>query len=292
VPLPESFQDFFDTLREARAPKRPDTLGGEILGSSSLTGFLRGTILCNFGDQMMRSEKLAARLAVFILVLSLTACVETVPTVDRGWLELGRLQDWRDTGEWMEAADAMLSDSDPKLLTTQAGTGLLVNGPTGKTVDLLSHHEHGDVEAHVDFMVPQGSNSGVYFQGRYEVQILDSWGVEEPKSSDCGGIYERWKDEKGYEGHPPRVNASRPPGEWQTFHVLFRAPRFDEQGNKTANARFIKVVHNGTVVHENVEVTGPTRAARYEDEKPLGPLMLQGDHGPVAFRNIRLRALD
>ncbi len=138
---------------------------------------------------------------------------------------------------------------------------------------------------------PKGSNSGVYFQARYEIQILDSWGVEHPKYGDCGGIYERWKDNQGFEGRPPRVNASREPGEWQSFDVIFRAPRFDAAGGKIANARFVKVIHNGTVVHENVEVTGPTRASTFEDEKPLGPLMLQGDHGPVAYRNLRVKSV-
>ncbi len=177
--------------------------------------------------------------------------------------------------------------------SASAGTGVLVNGPTGRTCNLLSRIEHGDVEAHVEFMVPEGSNSGIYFQGRYEVQILDSWGKEEVNYGDCGGIYQRWNSQKrqGYEGHAPRVNASRRPGEWQTFDVVFRAPRFDGDGNKVANARFVKVVHNGIVVHENVEVTGPTRAATFSDEVPIGPLMLQGDHGPVAYRNIRLTVL-
>jgi hypothetical protein len=70
--------------------------------------------------------------------------------------------------------------------------------------------------------------------------------------------------------------------------VTFRAPKFDASGTKTANAVFVKVVHNGKVIHENVEVSGPTRASGFGDEKPTGPLMLQGDHGPVAYRNIRL----
>jgi hypothetical protein len=131
----------------------------------------------------------------------------------------------------------------------------------------------------------------VYFQSRYEVQILDSWGVEKPKHGDCGGIYQRWKDGKGFDGHPPRVNASRPPGQWQTFDVIFRAPRFDAAGRKVENARFIAVKHNGIVVHENVEVSGPTRASTFGDEKPTGPLMLQGDHGPVAYRNLWIRPM-
>jgi hypothetical protein len=203
------------------------------------------------------------------------------------------LSTWqKETGQWFLAGEAGMDPANPKLLATRAGTGVLVNGPTGNTGNIHSKFEHGDVEAHVEFMVPQGSNSGVYFQGRYEIQILDSWKVEHPKYGDCGGVYERWGEKGGYEGHAPRVNASRAPGEWQTFDVVFRAPRFDANGKKTANAKFVKVVHNGKVIHENVEVTGPTRAATFErDEKPLGPLMLQGDHGPVAFRNIWLRPL-
>jgi sugar phosphate isomerase/epimerase len=191
-----------------------------------------------------------------------------------------------ETGDWLIAADAMLDPKNENRLTWTAGAGVTVNGPKGGTGHLVTKAEHGDCRAHVEFMVPKGSNSGVYFQGRYEIQILDSWGVKAPGSGDCGGIYERWKDDKGYEGRPPRVNASLPPGQWQTYDVWFRAPRFDGAGRKIADARFVKVIHNGKVIHENQPVTGPTRAAMFEqDEKPLGPLMLQGDHGPVAYRN-------
>jgi hypothetical protein len=196
------------------------------------------------------------------------------------------------TGEWMTAQQVASDPAEPRRFSIEPGSGILVNGQKGRTVNLISEFEHGDVEAEIEFMVPKNSNSGVYFQARYEVQILDSWGVEKPQHSDCGGIYERWKDGKGFDGHPPRVNASRPPGEWQTFHVQFRAPRFDAEGKKVENARFIKVVHNGRLIHENVELTGPTRAATFEhDEKPKGPIMLQGDHGPVAFRKFQLKPL-
>jgi len=223
-----------------------------------------------------------------LLLVSVTAAAET----EKISLVGKDLSAWRgDTGDWMIAGEAKIDPADSKRLIAEPGAGVAVNGKTGRTRNLLSRHEHGDVEAHVEFMVPAGSNSGVYFQGRYEVQILDSWGVKEPKHGDCGGIYQRWGRDGGFEGHPPRVNASRPPGQWQTFDVIFHAPRFDADGKKTANAKFVKVAHNGKVVHENVEVTGPTRAATYNDEKPLGPLMLQGDHGPVAYRNIRLRPI-
>lgn len=203
---------------------------------------------------------------------------------------------WREkTGAWQIVGEAVMDAANEKLITTKAGSGVLVNGPRGKTVNLLSRAEFGDVRAHIEFMVPKGSNSGVYFMGRYEIQVLDSWGVKKPKHSNCGGIYQRWdnnRSPKGYEGHPPQVNASRPPGQWQSFDVIFRAPHFDTNGEKIANARFEKVIHNGIVVHENVELTGPTRSGAYEDERPAGPLMLQGDHGPVAYRNIWIVPLD
>jgi sugar phosphate isomerase/epimerase len=130
--------------------------------------------------------------------------------------------------------------------------------------------------------------------GRYEVQVLDSFGVEKSDypGNECGGIYPRWLDEQNVGGRSPRVNASRPAGEWQSFDIVFGAPRFDARGRKIAHARFVKVLHNGVLVQEDVEVTGPTRAARFEDEKdegPAGPLQLQGDHGPVAYRSLRIR---
>jgi hypothetical protein len=208
-------------------------------------------------------------------------------------LASGDLSAWREpSGEWRTVGEVSLNPQDAKKLSGKAGKGALLNGDAGRTSDLLTRKEWGDVEAHIEFVVPEKSNSGVYFMGRYEIQVFDSWGVAQPTSSDCGGIYQRWADDKGFEGHAPRVNASRKPGEWQTYDVSFRAPRFDTEGKKTANAAFVRVVHNGVVIHENVEVTGPTRASTYGDEKPSGPLMLQGDHGPVAYRNLRLRPLD
>jgi hypothetical protein len=215
------------------------------------------------------------------------------PTTQSDSVELAGTSSWQaDRGTWAIAGSVSLDPGDDAKLAIDTGEGIWVNGPEGRTVDLHSTMNHGDVEAHIEFMVPKGSNSGLYFQARYEVQIFDSWGVEEPTFSDCGGIYQRWKDGQGYEGHPPRENASRAPGEWQSFDVVFRAPRFDSAGNKTENARFAKVVHNGVVVHEDVEVTGPTRAATFEDEVETGPLMVQGDHGPVAFRNVRIKKIE
>lgn len=237
----------------------------------------------------------AHRLIAILLTTLIAGNVPAVNSSECHALELtGQdLSAWSDdTGQWESISDAHLSTADPKRLTGEPGAGAILNGPAGRTKHLLSKQQFGDVCAHVEFMVAKDSNSGVYFMGRYEIQVFDSW----QKKSDypgieCGGIYRRWDENRTppeYEGHSPRVNASREPGQWQSFDVVFRAPRFDAGGRKVANARFEKVVHNGIVVHEDVEVTGPTRSGAFDDEKPLGPLMLQGDHGPVAYRNIRL----
>ena len=200
------------------------------------------------------------------------------------------LDGWRTpTGDWKLARIAKLSPDNPKALALTAGTGLLVNGNKGRTGNLLSKYEHGDVMAAIEYMVPQGSNSGIYFQGRYEIQILDSYGKEKVTFGDNGGVYERWANGKGFGGASPIRNVSKLPGDWQKFIITFRAPRFDKTGKKIENARFVKVVHNGQLIHHNVEVTGPTRSAAFNDEKPTGPLMLQGDHGPVAFQKIVLK---
>lgn len=198
---------------------------------------------------------------------------------------------WRaDTAQWQIVGGARAKATDEKALEAEPGSGAILNGPAGKTWNLFSRQDFGDVRAHIEFMVSKDSNSGVYFLGRYETQIFDSWQKQpEYPGIECGGIYQRWdesKDPKGFEGHSPRVSVSKPPGQWQTFDIIFRAPRFDQSGRKIANARFEKIVHNGVLVHRDVELTGPTRASAYDDEKPVGSLMLQGDHGPVAYRNL------
>ncbi len=158
---------------------------------------------------------------------------------------------------------------------------------------LVSTFEHGDIELELEVMIPKGSNSGIYLQGRYEIQLLDSWGVLDAKYSDIGGIYRNWEKEPGkiYMGKAPLSNPAKAPGLWQKMKISFRAPKFDSTGKKIANARFVSVELNGVKIHDNVEVPLPTGGPLENNEKPMGPLMIQGDHGPVAFRNINYRLM-
>jgi hypothetical protein len=204
-----------------------------------------------------------------------------------GWKAMGT------KNAWVVASNVAVVPSDEKRFAMTPGEGTLVNGPDGKTCNICTEQTFGDCEVHIEFVVPKGSNSGVYFQGRYEIQVFDSYRKDKVVYSDCGGIYGRWINNQTVEGHAPLVNASKAPGEWQSFDVTFRAPRFDASGKKIENARFVRVLHNGVLIHQNVELNGPTRAGISETEEVArGPIMLQGDHGPVAYRNIRVRELD
>ena len=231
-------------------------------------------------------------IALSLLAVAFTNAA-TAGETDRILLVGKDMSAWRKPlGDWQNVGKAKTDRTNPRRLVTAPGNGVLVNTPMGGTRHLFSSFEHGDIEAHIEFMIPKGSNSGIYFHGRYEIQICDSWDAKKMQANSCGGIYQRWQDGRGFEGSVPSTNVSRPPGEWQTFDVIFRAPRFDAK-KKIANARFEKVVHNGVAIHPpDVELSGPTRSAPcFQDERPVAPLMLQGDHGPVAFRNIWIRPL-
>jgi len=191
---------------------------------------------------------------------------------------------------WQTASGVTADSISSHVLKPISGTGVLVNmNDKVNKANLLSIYEHGDIDVSFDFLMAGHSNSGFYLQGRYEVQLLDSWGVKVAKDGDCGGIYRRRRLPDGfmYEGHAPRQNACLAPGLWQHFDISFQAPRFDATGKKIANAKIIKIVLNGVLLHENVELTGPTGGPISESEAAKGPFMIQGDHGPVAFRNIK-----
>lgn len=189
----------------------------------------------------------------------------------------------RAEAKW-QVAEATMSASDTKLLEVKPGGNALVNvvAGHGQSHDIFSKDQYGDVRLELEVMVPKGSNSGIYLMGEYEVQVFDSFGVAKPGPGDMGAIYG---------ASVPKVNASKAPGEWQKYVIEFRAPKFDDKGAKTANAVFVKVELNGTVIHENVEVKGPTPSCLTGKEAAAGPIMFQGDHGAVAFRNIKVTPL-
>jgi hypothetical protein len=153
---------------------------------------------------------------------------------------------------------------------------LLMQGCTSKG-------EFGDCTIHIEFRTPYmptarsqaRGNSGIYLASRYEVQMLDSFGLT-GENNECGGIYTVAK---------PQTNMCLPPLSWQTYDIEFKTPRFDDKGMKTEDAE-ITVNHNGVLIHDGVKVSGPTRAAPLSKEGPTGPIYLQ-DHGtPVRYRNI------
>ena len=200
---------------------------------------------------------------------------------------------------WYVAGHVTADLQNANILNVTDGTGVLVNTPDKKNKgeDLFTRSEHGDIDLELDYMMAKGSNSGIYLQGRYEIQLHDTWGSARPTSGSNGGIYERWDDtrpqvKKGYEGYAPRQNSSLAPGLWQHLKISFKAPVFDGRGKKTAHAKILRIELNGVVIHENVELSGPTRGAISTEEKGTGPLRLQGDHGSVAFRNMKITRYD
>lgn len=196
---------------------------------------------------------------------------------------------------WHLVESVSAVDGRKELESTVGKKGaILLNGEKkGKIPYLFTQQEFGDVKISLEFMVPKDSNAGLYVMGRYEVQIFDSFGKDKVNYSDLGGIYQRWhaKGEgkaRGYEGVAPRVNAAKAPGEWQKMDVVFRAPQFNSAGDKVENARFETVHVNGQLVQQNISVTGPTRSNPIGGEAAMGPISIQGDHGPIAIRSFKV----
>ena len=187
------------------------------------------------------------------------------------------LFDGKDLSQWKG------ENGEPKW-TLEDGT-MVVNG----TGSLIAKEEFGDVQLHLEWAAPakvegdgQGrGNSGVYLQGRYEIQVLDSYHNKTYPDGQAGAYY----------GHAaPLVNASRKPGEWQSYDIIFHAPKTTTDG-KFEKGSFT-VLHNGVLIQDHVAIEGKaTTAARFQGVTPKGPLVLQ-DHGnPVRFRNIWIRPL-
>lgn len=157
---------------------------------------------------------------------------------------------------------------------------------------LRSKDQFGDCQVHIEWASAsevkgdgQGrSNSGVFLMGPYEVQVLDSYDNKTYHDGQCGAIYKQ---------HPPLVNACRKPGEWQEYDIIWKAPKFDDEG-KLVSPAFITVLHNGVVVQNHFELLGDTpynRAPEYKAHPDKGPISLQYHGNPVRFRNIWVREL-
>lgn len=198
-----------------------------------------------------------------------SACLFSGKNLD-GW----KLKGPEKSSQW-KVGTAALDPANPAKIQFTPGEGEMVNaGAHG--LDIYTEKKFGDGTIHVELMVPKGSNSGVYVMGEYEIQVLDSYGKEKIGPGDMGGIYA---------AKPAKVNASKKPGEWQEMIIEYKAPRF-EDGKKTANARIVKITLNGQVIHEDVELKGATPGGVTGKEAAEGPLMFQGNHGEVAYRNI------
>lgn len=192
------------------------------------------------------------------------------------------LFDGKDLSKWKNAdgrADAKWEVKDG--VATVNGTG-----------SIMTKQEFGDCQLHVEWAAPskvegegQGrGNSGIYLQGRYEVQVLDSYNNKTYYHGQAGGIYKQ---------HAPLVNACRPPGEWQAYDIIFHAPRFGTNGKVDKPATFT-VLHNGVLIQDHVEVLGTTSHTGYPkyEPHPLKQSIMLQDHGnPVKYRNIWIREL-
>jgi len=167
--------------------------------------------------------------------------------------------------------------------------GVLVVAGAG---DIVTKEEFGDCQLHVEWAAPtpaggegQGrGNSGVKIMGRYEVQVIDSYEAQTYADGQAGALYGQY---------PPLVNASRPPGQWQMYDIIFHAPKFGPDG-KVLKPATATVLHNGVLVQDHAELKGTTAHKSpgvYKAHPPKQPLLLQDHHNPVRYRNIWIRPL-
>ncbi len=243
-------------------------------------------------------------IALTLALAAMTGCDLLLAAEEGGkWIELfnGKdLKGWRfqepaGNSRWTVGTAALDPDDARKLVVIPGGNELInpvepqkVISAQGRGVDIYTEAKFGDAVVELEVLVAKGANSGIYLMGEYEVQVLDSFGAA-PDPKGMGGIY-------GIAA--PEVNPCKAPGQWQKFVIKYRAPKFDAEGRKTANARIVKVTLNDTVIHENVELPHALNGGLSTGGKnirgkevPAGPILFQGNHGPVAYRNIRIKPL-
>lgn len=197
---------------------------------------------------------------------------QSEPTVNYGALPLTRLFNGKDLTGWK------LRHPDGKQ-SWSVVDGVLTNSDRG--TDLVTEEKFTDFELHVEVRVPKGGNSGVYLQGRYEIQVGDTAGATELTNSMMGAVYSKIA---------PRINAAKPAGEWQALDIHFMQAVRDKDGTIVMRPA-VTVILNDELIIDNGEIDGPTGGALDSDEGTPGPIMLQGDHTAVEYRNIIIRKL-
>ena len=239
---------------------------------------------------------------------------------DQGWKPLfngKNLDGWKFRNPaarkvWVVCDQVRLDPANPaRLLPVGSGgapSAVLLCGDDGRGSDIMTAENFGDYQLHLEFTVPKGSNSGVYNRGLFEIQVFDSFGASQLACHDCGALYER---------AVPALNLSRPPGEWQTYDITMKGKKIsllwngksvyrdmDVRYGETDQAAFERLNQENAgkpealrvkLRHENGKYVGHfgeggTRSSLDGPDRP-GPILLQGDHGPVAYRELYIRPL-
>ena len=195
------------------------------------------------------------------------------------------LFDGKDLSQWRDAG------GNPSGWVVKDGVMIVPPDKTPHGGDIFTRAEFSDIQLHLEFATPtppkgdsqERGNSGVFFLGEYELQVLDSYQNRTYADGGAASLYGQY---------PPLVNASRPPGEWQVYDVAFTAPRFKD--GQVETPAYITVFHNGVLVHNHDAYLGPTGHKinpKYNSTRSRGPLKLQDHHNPTKYRNIWVRPL-
>ena len=175
----------------------------------------------------------------------------------------------------------------PQALTLTDGKGILVQSKfTNTSKPLQTKWNHGDLELDLEFMLAKGTKAALLLQGRYQIQLTESWGNAQAGATDLGGIL---FCNKPLLGKAPRTNASKAPGLWQSLKIDFRAPKFNSSGTKIADAKIVSMHLNGALIHSNIILASPSTAALSQTEVISAPIVISGESGSLAIKTLRYK---